>query len=321
MTTEIDPEQASRVARLAQRRAASGGGRAAVPPSAPQPAPLAAPSPAMSTVAAPPAWEPPAQYRPVRYTQPIAITVARATEAAAASASASTVPMNAAARSAHLAATAPEVAVVDRATSLPVMRSRRRHAAAAGRVIATGLATSGFLATVTALAQADARAEQAATPAPDSTAVTVIEKTIYVDENGNPIAPPASLATAAADPAVTDTVLPGETTVPTATVAGQLPVTTVAGQPLPVPAPAPAPSGGGGGGGTPAPAPVTTAKAVAPAPAPVTTTKAPTPVTTAPPAPVTTKPPATTQPPAPATTQPPPPPATTAPPACTGSQC
>ncbi len=49
------------------------------------------------------------------------------------------------------------VPAVDRHTSIRLFGTRRRHVAAAGRILATGLATSGFLATIAGLATADAR--------------------------------------------------------------------------------------------------------------------------------------------------------------------
>ena len=302
MTTELDPEQAARVARLAQRRggtakpaAPAATTQAVTPPVAPTPAPPAATVSPRRVQQDPAAWAPPANYRPVRYTQPIAITVAQATSAAAASASvaASTVPMNEAAVRATSAV--PVVSVVDRTTNLPVTKSRRRHAAAAGRVIATGLATSGFLGTITALAQADHQAtDESNSPSPDSSVVVrTVERTIYVDENGNPVAPPSSIAAAvdstlATVPGVT---LPLDTTTLPGAPAPTVLVVPGAPTPAPAPAPAPAPSGGGTKS-TPAPAPATTA------PAPVTTAAPP-----PPPPPTTVK----------ATT-------TTAP-ACTGSKC
>jgi hypothetical protein len=268
----------------------------------------------------------------VRYTQPIAITVAKATEAAAQTAFRPTtsVPIVSGAANKPVVASANpmvnailkagEVPVVDKRTNLKVTKSRRRHAAAAGRVLATGLATSGFFGTITALAQADAHpaatAPDAATPG-----VKTIERTIYVDENGNPVAPPSSSLPGVADPATTAaaaTLPPGVTLAPGATLApapapvagapvvapkpGAAPTPTTAPKGAPAPAPAPAPTPGPAPAPAPAPAP---GPAPAPAPAPTPTT-APAPKPTTPPPPVTTAPPA---------------PVTTAPPACTPSKC
>ena len=357
---ELDPEQAARFARLAQRRGAPAAASAtsatgdpapgpavqqAAPPVTPSssagaPRPIKIVNTAPARPAGPPAWAPPVQYKPVRYTQPIAITVARAAEAAAMTAFAptSSVPVITAdtptpggtpigtrapatstafapivgASTAGAATATAEVPLIDKHTNLAVTRNRRRHAAAAGRVIATGLATSGFFGTITALAQSDAHHDAASTSAPDSSVVVrTVEKTIYVDENGNPVAPPSSVP-GTVDPAST---APGSIA---AAVPGAAPVPVAAAPGAPAPKPGtPAP--------TPTPPPVTHPKAgAAPAPTPApTTTPTPTPTTT----PTTTTAPTTAPPPAPVTTQPPPattqPPAptTTKPPACTGSKC
>ena len=87
--------------------------------------------------------------------------------------------------------------VVDRHTSVRLFGSRRRHVAAAGRILATGLATSGFLGTIASLATADARSlesKQQADAATPTTLVETIHRVVYVDEFGNPIAPPTTLA-------------------------------------------------------------------------------------------------------------------------------
>ena len=182
-------------------------------------------------------------------------------------------------------------------------------------MLATGLATSGFLGTITAMAQSDIHKDQndAATPTPSSVVVKTIQRITYVDENGNPVAPPSSLPGGTV-PGVVDSVpvVPTATTLVGTPLAPGTPVTTAPGTPVAPGTPTPvstAPKPG-------APAPVTTkpgapAPATTQGPAPVTT-KAPTPVTTQAPAPATTKPPATTQPPAPPTTKAP---------ACTGSKC
>ncbi len=81
------------------------------------------------------------------------------------------------------------VPVVDRHTSVRLFGSRRTHVAAAGRILATGLATSGFLATIASLATADARQLEAkqADAAPPTTLLETIHRVVYVDEFGNPI--------------------------------------------------------------------------------------------------------------------------------------
>ncbi|TPW11822.1 MAG: hypothetical protein FD127_3004, partial [Acidimicrobiaceae bacterium] len=102
------------------------------------------------------------------------------------------------AASAHTSPTTEEITVIDRQTNVAVTSSaRRRHAAAAGRVLATGLATSGCLATVGALARAEAPPETAF--AGSETPSTVVEletvqRVVYVDEFGNPVAAPADAA-------------------------------------------------------------------------------------------------------------------------------
>ena len=100
------------------------------------------------------------------------------------------------------------VPVVDRQTSVRLFGSRRRHVAAAGRILATGLATSGFLATIASLATADARELEAkqADAAPPTTLVETIHRVVYVDEFGNPIAPPTTLSPLDTAAATTTTV-------------------------------------------------------------------------------------------------------------------
>ena len=198
-----------------------------------------------------------------------------------------------------------QVPVVDERTSVWLFGNRRRHVASAGRILATGLATSGFLATIASLATADARAaeSQQADASPSTTLVETIHRVLYVDEYGNPIAPPTTLAPS--DSSAVTTVAAAESTVaPTAAVDPLAPTTTT-GSVLPVVTPA----------ATTPPA-VSTKPASGPAPAPVAT-PAPAPVATPAPAPVATPAPAPVATPAPA----PPPTAAPAPPPCKGSGC
>ena len=83
--------------------------------------------------------------------------------------------------------------VVDRHTSVRLFGSRRRHVAAAGRILATGLATSGFLATIASLAIADARQRRLEADAGRRRdayrrSADTVHRVVYVDEAGNPIA-------------------------------------------------------------------------------------------------------------------------------------
>jgi hypothetical protein len=380
VTTEIDAEQAARVARLQQRRGNTGA-KAAARPAAPVAAthvtatqvtgaaapkvagetshfafqPSAAASPVGSATGTQAtgiagAWAPPVNSALVSSTPPASMFAKIATVTGIHK-------IVQAANAHHEAQIAyeaqPDVKVVDKLTNLKVTKNRRRHAAAAGRVLATGLATSGFFGTITALAQADQHPEKSADPATDGNVVVkTVERTIYVDEFGNPVDPPVS--TLPATPLVTDTTVVGavvdpNTTVPLSTVAGQvLPVTPAAPVPgAPVAAPVP------GATTKPGAAPVTTARAGTPAaaaPTPVPGAAAPAPAAPAPAAPTPAAPtpaaptpaaptpaptpapapaPVVTQPPAPAPTPAPAPPpttaapapATTAAPACTGSKC
>jgi hypothetical protein len=198
------------------------------------------------------------------------------------------------------------VPVVDRHTSIRLFGNRRRHVAAAGRILATGLATSGFLATIASLATADARELEtkqadAATP---TTAVETIHRVVYVDEYGNPIAPPTTLAPlgAAATPTTVAAVVD-----PLATVDPTAPTTTTGAGPV-----AAAPAAATAAPGSPSPSP-------APAPAPATPA-APTPAAAAP-DPVAAPDPAPAPTPAPAPAPAPTPTPAPAPPACQGSGC
>jgi hypothetical protein len=209
--------------------------------------------------------------------------------------------------------------VVDRHTSVRLFGSRRRHVAAAGRILATGLATSGFLATMASLAIADARTAEAnqADAATPTTADGTVHRVVHVDESGNPTLPPttvAQVATSAAAPIATVVVeSPTATTESTVAPSASPPATkAVPATPVPAAAPKPAPEA------APEPAPavepastVGPAPTAAPAPAP---TPAPAPATTPAPVPTPTAPPAT----APPTTAPAPAPA---PPPCQGSGC
>ncbi len=222
MTTELNQQQAARLARLNKRNP--------TPASASPSAPLAAP---MTSAAAIPPPPPGSEPQPVG---PHAAATASAAGSAlneqqlarlarlgkrgstAAASSGAVLPTAAAAvatpppasmrwnppvgppaADTHIviepAATA-TVPVVDRHTSVRLFGSRRRHVAAAGRILATGLATSGFLATIASLATADARALEAeqADAAPPTTLLETIHRVVYVDEFGNPIAPPTTLS-------------------------------------------------------------------------------------------------------------------------------
>ena len=86
--------------------------------------------------------------------------------------------------------------------------SRRRHPASAAKVLTTGLATSGFLGTVGLLA-AHGQAPSTAAPTPaaqsatDPTPIVVtdtVHRTVFVDEFGNPVTPPAAPAALTATP-------------------------------------------------------------------------------------------------------------------------
>lgn len=210
--------------------------------------------------------------------------------------------------------------------------TRRRHVARSGRIIASGLAASGFVGAIGSLAEADARKEEeklaatAANPVPVAPAPTVPAPAVMVSPTTGDAAPIAPLDTSAPTPTaatqivvqtVETVVTVGEDGMPTTSAVPVRRVETVvlvddpigriepADGTMPTPAPTSPP-------GTAAPAPAPTAP---PAPAPNTAAPAPVePIPTEPPptAPPVTSPPASA--PASAPTEPPPPPAT-APPA------
>lgn len=218
-------------------------------------------------------------------------------------------------------ATAATTSVVDRHTSVRLFGSRRRHVAAAGRILATGLATSGFLATIASLAVADARkaeANQAEAAAP-TTIDGAVHRVVVVDESGNPTAPTttvAPVAPVATSPTTASTATTIATEPPTSPTTGT--VAPVASTPATKSAPAAqAPAAAP----TPAPSPAPQA-APEPASAPASTT-----APTVAPAPTAAPAPAATPAPAPAPASAPDPPPTTAPapapepPPCQGSGC
>ena len=199
--------------------------------------------------------------------------------------------------------------VTEQPTSVWLFGSRHRHVAAAGRILATGLATSGFLATIASIANADAQALEAkqADAPPPTTALQTIHRVLYVDEFGNPIAAPTSTSPLDTTTTAVTTTIAATTTVvdPTATVATVAPLV-----PPESPAPTPAATKPKAPSATAAPAAAAPPPPPAPEPAP---TPAPAPAPTPAPAPPPT--PAPTAAPAPAPTPAP------APPACQGSQC
>ena len=89
-----------------------------------------------------------------------------------------------------------------RQTGVRVVASKRRHAAAASRIIAVGVSTSATLGIVAALAanppswasDTPTKTPTVTTPTtpetiPVAAPVSTIRQTVYVDENGNPIDP------------------------------------------------------------------------------------------------------------------------------------
>ncbi len=175
-------------------------------------------------------------------------------------------------------------------------RTRRRHPAMASRIIATGVSGTAFFGSVAGIAAnpptwspksatsaASATANDATTTAvPTSIVIEHVARTFYVDQAGNPVAPPTSTSAPVAAAAVPDTVAAARKAVGTAPAgAVAAPPTSVARAAAPSVTTAPAPGG----------APATTAAPTAPTP-------------TAPPAPVSTAPP-TTAAPAPKPTTPP----------------
>jgi len=112
-----------------------------------------------------------------------------------------------------------------RLTGVRVVASKRRHAAAASRIIAVGVSTSAMLGIVAALASnPPSWAKPAAAPtetgtgtatAPGATSTVVapvatVRQTIYVDENGKPI-DPSQLGPGGAYQLATTTTCPGGT--------------------------------------------------------------------------------------------------------------
>ena len=244
--------------------------------------------------------------------------------------------------------------IVDWHTNVNVVRSGSRHTALAAKFVTTGLAASGFLGAVGSLAMDGAAASEAAAAlpgpnqSPPSTVVVLetVHNVVYVDEFGNPVAPPI---TTVPDPAALGPLADAGVVDPLVTL---LPGTPVLAPALPTAAPAAGTQPGGTQppgatapraatgtvGGVPSAGPIatgpvasspggTSAPAVAPVPAAPTpavpTGAAPTPTiapgtsstptaTTAPAAPTPTVAP---PPPPPVVTQPPAPPPTTAAPA------
>ncbi len=183
-------------------------------------------------------------------------------------------------------------------------RQRRKHPAAAGRILSLGLSASAFLAIIGAMGthtSAPHKPVAAAAPPVDNRRPVVITKVIvrevhhveFVDQYGRPV-PSALLAKSAA--AGTTTASPGAAAAPsarsgTAPSSGGSTYIPTAGAPAPSPqAPVPAPV-------APGLPPATVHQSPPPSPTPVTN-----PPVTAPPTVVTT---------------PPPPP----PPACSGTKC
>lgn len=246
--------------------------------------------------------------------------------------------------------------IVDWHTNVNVVRSGSRHTALAAKFVTTGLAASGFLGAVGSLAMDGAAASEAAAAlpgpnqSPPSTVVVLetVHNVVYVDEFGNPVAPPT---TTVPDPAALGPLADAGVVDPLVTL---LPGTPVLAPALPTAAPAAGTQPGGTQppgatvpraatgtvGGAPSAGPIatgpvasspggTSAPAVAPiptAPTPaVPTGAAPTPTiapgtsstptaTTAAPAPAASTPTVAPTPPPPVVTQPPaPPPTTTAP--------
>jgi hypothetical protein len=207
------------------------------------------------------------------------------------------------------------VQAVDGRTSVWLFGSRRRHVAAAGRIIATGLATSGFLATIASLATADARAadsQQGESTTP-TTVLETVHRVVYVDEFGNSIAPPTT-------PEPVDTSAIPNVTAPDPTTVVDPPAasTTV------VPAtPAVAPTTATPPASSTKPAATPTAKGPAPSATPAPTTT-PAPAATAAPAPPSPDPTPAAEPaptPAPTTAPAPVPVTAPTPPPCRGSGC
>ena len=186
-------------------------------------------------------------------------------------------------------------------------RRRRRHPAVAGRIIATGVGSTAFFGSVAGIAahpptwaNATAGTTEAAQPAtgesdaataPPSTTMVLerVARTFYVDQAGNPVAPPGSTTTTAVPAAQTNS-MPR-----VAAAAGVLAAASEPASGVPrsansaAPAPAPTPTSGAPANAPGAPAPTPTPAPGAPAPAPTPTA----PPTTAAPAPKPTTPPTT----------------------------
>ena len=233
---------------------------------------------------------------------------------------------------------------------LSVRPLKRRHAAAATRVLAGGLSTSGFLLSVAVLeVQAPSVAASTAPStivtdaAFDTTIVTkTLHRTVYVNENGIPTVPPVPPTAAA----VAETLpLPVDTTLASVPLSAEAVPSSLPPSPAPKPAPRSGPSSPVA---EPSPAPVADLPAlsadapVAPTPQPVVTDPpppppqavaptnapapppAPAPAPAATPAPPPAPTPAPAPPPAPPVVTDPPTPAATEPPQapdCTGTTC
>ena len=96
-------------------------------------------------------------------------------------------------------------------------KRKRNHVAGAGRVLAGGLSASTFLVGVAALASATTASSSSASKVPVTTAAPVIvERDIYVDENGNEIPAPIAATLLAGAPAAADAAAPATTVDPAA---------------------------------------------------------------------------------------------------------
>ena len=192
-------------------------------------------------------------------------------------------------------------------------RSRRRHPAVAGCIIATGVGSTAFFGSVagiaahpptwanatagTAEAAQPATGESDAATAPPSTSMVLerVARTFYVDQAGNPVAPPGSTTTTAVPAAQTNSMpRAAAAAVGVLAAAGEpasgVPRSANSAAPAPAaPAPAPTPASGAPANAPGAPAPTPTPALGAPAPAPTPTA----PPTTAAPAPKPTTPPTT----------------------------
>ena len=178
--TELNEQQLARLAKLGKRNPSA---------SAATPAANVAPAANVQQAATPPvATHSAAAHSPSQVPWSPPAGPAATASSAAATATAAKVVIDPNSTSA--------IPIIDRHTNVSTIGSRRRHVAAAGRILATGLATSGFLATIASLATADARAAESkqADAAPPTTLLETIHRVVYVDEFGNPIAPPTTLS-------------------------------------------------------------------------------------------------------------------------------